>query len=228
MALREARPAKRMVAENEDVAHALVLASVGRVAHAREALVALGQACAKDGALLYVAVAAALLARLGDPATAGRLLEEAPGHADTPLLRAQREHVQALRTREPGALLAVADTYADLGAFHTAAEAADMAAARHASAERVRAAAAAAARRDELLRECDAGPLPWWPSYQRHDLSPREREVSLLAARGLSNRTIADELVLSVRTVENHLRSAYVKLGITRRGELVAALRASH
>jgi DNA-binding CsgD family transcriptional regulator len=226
-ALREARPAKRMVAENQDVAHALVLACVGRVARAREVLAALGQVCVKDGALLYVAVAATLLARLGDPATAGRLFEEATGHADTPLLRVQREHVQALRTREPGALLVVADGYAGLGALHTAAEAADMAAARHASAERVRAAAAAAARRDELLRECDAGPLPWWPSYQRHDLSPREREVALLAARGLSNRAIADELVLSVRTVENHLRSAYVKLGITRRGELVAALAAA-
>lgn len=226
-ALREARPAKRMVAENEDVAHALVLASLGRIAHARETLAVLGQVCAKEGALLYVAVAATLLARLGDPTTAGRLFEEATGHADTPLLRVQTEHVQALRTREPGALLAVADGYARLGALHTAAEAADMAAARHASAERVRAAAAAAALRDELLGECDIGPLPWWPSYHRHDLSPREREVSLLAARGLSNRAIAAELVLSVRTVENHLRSAYVKLGITRRGELEAALRAA-
>jgi DNA-binding NarL/FixJ family response regulator len=225
-ALREARPAKRMVAENEDVAHALVLASLGRVAHARETLAALGQVCAKEGALLYVAVAATLLARLGDPASAGRLFEEATGHADTPLLRVQTEHVQALRTREPAALLAVADGYARLGACHTAAEAADMAAARHASAERVRAAAAAAALRDELLRECDVGPLPWWPSYHRHDLSPREREVSMLAARGLSNRAIAGELVLSVRTVENHLRSAYVKLGITRRAELESALRA--
>jgi DNA-binding CsgD family transcriptional regulator len=225
--LREARPAKRLVAETEDVAHALVLASVGRVGRARETLAALGQVCAEDGVLLHVAAAATLLARLGDPTTAARLFEEASGHADTPLLRVQREYVQALVMRDPGALLAVADGYSGLGVYHTAAEAADMAAARHASAERVRAAAAAAARRDELLRECDVGPLPWWPSYQRHDLSPREREVSLLAARGLSNRAIADELVLSVRTVENHLRSAYVKLGITRRGELVAALTAA-
>lgn len=225
-ALREARPAKRMVAENEDVAHVLVLASVGRFALARQTLAALGQIWAKDGALLHVAAAATLLARLGDTATAGHLFEKASGHADTPLLRVQRQHTQALRTREPGALLAVADSYAGLGDYHAAAEAADMAAARHASAERVRPAAAVAARRDELLRECDIGPSPWWPSYLRHDLSPREREVSVLAARGLSNRAIADELVLSVRTVENHLRSSYVKLGITRRGELAGALAA--
>jgi non-specific serine/threonine protein kinase len=46
-------------------------------------------------------------------------------------------------------------------------------------------------------------------------LSPREREVVALIARGLSNREIATELVLSVRTVERHIENVYNRLGIS-------------
>jgi DNA-binding CsgD family transcriptional regulator len=45
-----------------------------------------------------------------------------------------------------------------------------------------------------------------------------------LAARGLTSRTIAEQLFVSVRTVDNHLQQAYVKLGIKRRSELAAHL----
>ncbi|HVK35045.1 MAG TPA: LuxR C-terminal-related transcriptional regulator [Microlunatus sp.] len=51
-------------------------------------------------------------------------------------------------------------------------------------------------------------------------LTQRESEVAALAARGLSDRRIAEELVLSVRTVHSHLASAYRKLGIRSRTEL--------
>lgn len=51
-------------------------------------------------------------------------------------------------------------------------------------------------------------------------LSEREREVAVLARAGLTNRQIADQLVLSVRTVENHMSSVLRKLGFSSRGEL--------
>ena len=44
-------------------------------------------------------------------------------------------------------------------------------------------------------------------------LSDRERELLLLAARGYTNREIADALSLSVLTVKATLRRAYIKLG---------------
>jgi pimeloyl-ACP methyl ester carboxylesterase/DNA-binding CsgD family transcriptional regulator len=44
--------------------------------------------------------------------------------------------------------------------------------------------------------------------------STREREVVALVAEGRSNEEIAEELVLSVRTVERHLSNAYTKLGV--------------
>jgi len=52
-------------------------------------------------------------------------------------------------------------------------------------------------------------------------LSVREQEVAVLAREGLSNRQIADQLYLSVRTVENHMSRALRKLGLVSRGELV-------
>lgn len=45
-------------------------------------------------------------------------------------------------------------------------------------------------------------------------LTEREREVLSLMARGLSNTALAEELHLSVKTVEAHVRSIFTKLGL--------------
>lgn len=52
-------------------------------------------------------------------------------------------------------------------------------------------------------------------------LSERENEVLKRAAKGMSNKDIAEELFLSVRTVEHHLRSIFDKLGVGSRTEAV-------
>ncbi|WP_150117055.1 helix-turn-helix transcriptional regulator [Arthrobacter sp. ERGS1:01] len=52
------------------------------------------------------------------------------------------------------------------------------------------------------------------------DLTTREREVSRLAATGLTDKDIAEQLQVSVRTVEGHLYRSYAKLGIAGRSEL--------
>lgn len=51
-------------------------------------------------------------------------------------------------------------------------------------------------------------------------LSDRERQVALSAGAGRSSASIAEELFLSVRTVNNHLQRAYRSLDISTRGEL--------
>jgi DNA-binding NarL/FixJ family response regulator len=55
-------------------------------------------------------------------------------------------------------------------------------------------------------------------------LTRREQEVAALARQGLSNADIAGKLVISIRTVESHLYSAYGKLGVSDRAELAAIL----
>jgi DNA-binding CsgD family transcriptional regulator len=58
----------------------------------------------------------------------------------------------------------------------------------------------------------------------RDSLTPSELRVALMAAEGLSNREIAQDLFVTVRTVESHLSRAYDKLEIRSRGELGRAL----
>jgi LuxR family maltose regulon positive regulatory protein len=57
-------------------------------------------------------------------------------------------------------------------------------------------------------------------------LTKRELEILELIAEGLSNRKIADRLVISVGTVKVHARNIYGKLQVSRRTEAVA--RAQH
>lgn len=61
------------------------------------------------------------------------------------------------------------------------------------------------------------------PGADPHGLTERELEVLRLAANGLTNDAIADELVLSSRTVERHLSNAYAKLGQSGRTGRAAA-----
>ena len=53
-------------------------------------------------------------------------------------------------------------------------------------------------------------------------LTPREREVAVLVARGLTNRQIADELVIGERTAEAHVGNILGKLGFTSRAQIAA------
>lgn len=58
-------------------------------------------------------------------------------------------------------------------------------------------------------------------------LTGAERRVAELAAQGLRNRDIAQQLFLTVRTIETHLTSVYRKLDIGSRAELAGALNGS-
>lgn len=70
---------------------------------------------------------------------------------------------------------------------------------------------------NDYLEQIKAGGIP---SYEQ--LSPREREVVRLIARGRTNKEIAKRLSISVRTVERHRSSIMNKLGLQNRAELVA------
>jgi DNA-binding CsgD family transcriptional regulator len=55
-------------------------------------------------------------------------------------------------------------------------------------------------------------------------LTPRQRQVCDLAAAGKGNRAIAQELFLSIKTVETHLAAGFRKLGVSTRDDLAAEL----
>ena len=58
------------------------------------------------------------------------------------------------------------------------------------------------------------------------ELSPREREIIQRVSIGMSNKAVAEDLVLSERTVESHRASAYRKLKVKNVGDLQQLLSA--
>jgi DNA-binding NarL/FixJ family response regulator len=56
------------------------------------------------------------------------------------------------------------------------------------------------------------------------ELSATELRIARLAADGLSNKAIAEQVFVSVKTVESNLKRAYAKLGISSRAQLARAL----
>ena len=71
-----------------------------------------------------------------------------------------------------------------------------------------------------LARRCQGARTPALSGLVLGELTARQRQIVTLAAAGLSNRQIAERLTLSIRTVGNHLYSAYARLGASDRGAL--------
>ncbi|MCX5425280.1 LuxR C-terminal-related transcriptional regulator [Streptomyces sp. NBC_00078] len=71
-----------------------------------------------------------------------------------------------------------------------------------------------------LARRCQGARTPALSGLVLGELTARQRQIVTLAAAGLSNRQIAEKLTLSIRTVGNHLYSAYARLGASDRSAL--------
>ncbi|WP_435121820.1 LuxR C-terminal-related transcriptional regulator [Amycolatopsis thermoflava] len=176
------------------------------------------------GQLAHVVLALHTAARFGDRSVAGRLATLA-GQVHGPLAPAVAAHAAALAADDGDALLAASSALEEIGDVLAAADAAAQAAAGHLAKGRRTAGHAAAARAHALAGECEGATTPALAAAARPlPLTDREREIVSLAARGLSNRQIADRLVVSVRTVEGHLYRASAKLGTTNRSEYAGLL----
>jgi DNA-binding CsgD family transcriptional regulator len=168
------------------------------------------------------------LCRLGAPAAAAERLALLAGEVDGPFASLGATHAAALVAGDAVALMHAAESFAAIDALIVAAEAADAAAAAFRETGHEASARSAAARAALWLQSCEgARPPTLLPAPAAAELTPREREVALLAAGGLSSREIADLLVVSVRTVDNHLQRVYRKLGVSRRDDLPKLLAAA-
>jgi DNA-binding NarL/FixJ family response regulator len=160
----------------------------------------------------------------GDRTVADRLAQLST-QVDGPRAGAAAAHAAALATDDGAALHAASVQLEQIGALLLAADAAAQAAAVHTRQGRRGSAQTATTRAHHLAQACEGARTPALAALAAPlPLTDREREIVTMAAGGLSNREIAQRLVVSVRTVENHLYRASTKLGTTDRTELTALL----
>lgn len=163
--------------------------------------------------------------RLGAPRRVRRRLVDVAPRVQGPLASAAAAHGIALLEGDAAALEEVAARFEALGCRLVAAEAYGAASRQHAS-DGVRSAARRAGRASAHLRGSLSGVRT--PGLDVvldvPALSARELQVARLAAGGATSRTIAEELGVSKRTVDNLLSRVYTKLGVSGRVELGPAL----
>jgi len=153
----------------------------------------------------------------------GALLDLEPIDGE-PMSDRRIRHARAHYGRDVDALAGLVVEYEDAGGLRWAAECA--AAASHALARNgaKQAERRAAEQLTALSARCVGLDIPSLSAGLTSKLSAREREIALLAARGLTSRAIGDRLGLSMRTVDNHLARCYDKLGARSRAELAELL----
>jgi DNA-binding CsgD family transcriptional regulator/energy-coupling factor transporter ATP-binding protein EcfA2 len=173
--------------------------------------------CAVELGALHTAV------RFGDQKCAARV-EELARILNTPLAEAVAVHARGLANHDGDLLDVAATLFADMGGLAFAADAAAQAAAEHASKGHRDREVKSSTRAYGIARQCGlrtpavaatARPLP---------ITSREIEIADLVTAGLSNRQIADQLCISVRTTEGHLYRIFAKLGINSRDQLMHLL----
>jgi DNA-binding CsgD family transcriptional regulator len=165
------------------------------------------------------------VARLGAPTGVRQRLEELVGLLQGRLAALLASSAVALAANDGAALDRVGAAFEDLGALLLAAEAKAAAARAHRAAGRDASANASQERAAALAAACQGPRTPGLgPARPVSVLTPREREVAMLAAAQASSREIATRLHLSVRTVDNYLGRVYAKLGVSSRARLATLL----
>jgi DNA-binding CsgD family transcriptional regulator len=162
------------------------------------------------------------LSRLGDAHWAARRFDELAADWDSRWRQPFLDHAHGLRGGDSLRLESAANLFEEMGAWLWAAEAW---AASHAAAEGsglvVRASTAAQRGLNAIARCTGNVRTPALePLLSRVRLTIREREVASLAAIGTPSKSIAAELGISARTVDNLLSRAYAKTGVNNRRDL--------
>ncbi|MGV9680651.1 LuxR C-terminal-related transcriptional regulator [Nocardia sp. NPDC003482] len=162
-------------------------------------------------------------AQFGDRCQADRL-DELATLVEGPRVMAAARHARALRIGDPDALLDAARCYTELGDRIAAADVYSQAAEAYRTRGRRGTALTTAATAREFAAATGADTPALRALRYENPLTPRQREVIALVAAGLTNREIAEKLVMSIRTVEGHLFRASQRTGINNRDQLTTLL----
>lgn len=165
------------------------------------------------------------LARFGRAKEVRLRLRELATEIDGELALARAAHAEALARGDAAQLDEVAQRFEGMGADLLAAEASVDAAVGWNRRREPRKATASGVHAQSVSARCEGATTPaLLAAHAPSHLTRAERDVAMLAAAGRSNKEIAAELHLSVRTIETQLYSVYSKLGLKSRSELAEAL----
>ncbi|MBT1002455.1 helix-turn-helix transcriptional regulator [Paenarthrobacter sp. DKR-5] len=148
-----------------------------------------------------------------------RLIEEVAAHRQGPLAELGRLVALGSRTKKAKVLLEAGEAARALSLDAVEARCMALAVDYARDAGDVASARVAQTRLDALSRVMPA--LPVAPRTGAPLLTARERQVARLAGRGSSNKEIAAQIGVSIRTVEGHLYQVFTKLGVASRSDLV-------
>jgi DNA-binding NarL/FixJ family response regulator len=205
-------------------ARAWLDAAWGRPDEAGKQLLRLADAAGEDLAIRTDAVYGAL--RLGaSDRTCAELLAPLAERMQSDIVSVYLAHATALAAGDGRAQAEAARRFAELEADLLCAEAAAAAsrALRHEGRDASSREAAALATKH--AGRCQGARTPAISqAAELVELTGREREIAVLAAAGHTNAEIAEQLVISVRTVETHLYRVFKKIGIAEREQLADLL----
>ncbi|MET8506296.1 LuxR C-terminal-related transcriptional regulator [Streptomyces sp. NPDC004787] len=221
--------ARDYLAGEEQIGRAWQLAAEGRNAEARSLLLAASGLAGATGQLASEGWLLTEAARLGAYEETRDRLHQIAESSDSPLYTVRAQWVEAACSQNPGQLLTAGQECAELGLHLMAAEAAALASAHFRDAGNQRRATGALVVSHGYLRHCGGAVSTPLITAQAlpEALSARELEIAQKAASRLSSKEIAEDLVLSTRTVDNHLQRIYTKLGVASRRELAIVLAAA-
>lgn len=147
-------------------------------------------------------------------------LNELASKVDGPRVRHALAHADALGRADPEALALASEQWESSGDGIAAAIAAAQGikiASRESGRTRGHKKITSQRRAADLIRRCGSPHLPEIRSFSAPlPLTSRESEVVALVSLGMSNKEVADQLNMSVRTVEGHVYHATIKLGVAR------------
>ncbi|HVN13541.1 MAG TPA: helix-turn-helix transcriptional regulator, partial [Kineosporiaceae bacterium] len=215
-------PAYRLYLPDDLLARAWGAAAQGSTTEALGHAVAAADLASQAGAPGYEVLAWQTAIQLGGATAALPRLTALAGLS--PRAGLACTHARACADEDSEALLDAAYAWARLGDLVAACDAAAQAADVHRRQGRQGSALSAAALAEKLAGRSGARTPALAIAATPLPLTTREREIATLAARGLSNKDIAERLTLSVRTVEGHLYRAGLKLGVSERTALADVL----
>lgn len=206
------------------LAEAWVCAAEGAVS---QAISIVGDAAERESRLGRPAWEVVLLqtaTQFGDHTTAARLAELAV-EVQGPRAPTAAAHAAALAADSGDALVDASRHYEEFGDRLAAADAAAQAVLAYQNAGLRGAALSASATAQRLAAECQGAQTPALRAATTpQPFTDRQREIISLAAQGLSNKEIADQLTMSVRSIEGHLFRASQRVGANNREQLISIL----